>query len=194
MNAVELRAQITVDLSRHWQNNDNAHRAKHFMAVQHCGELINARLNLQYDHRLIMMAAFFHDLFAWSRHNHHLLSAEWVKTTDYPMVVALSGEDRALLEHACREHRASFTGNFTTQFSELINAADREVPGDVEGMLNRAIHYRLAKEGPNRSTITEAIAHLKEKFGYNGYARYPAMYIECFDRELDKQRQDIMNL
>ena len=77
-----------------------------------------------------------------------------------------------------------------------MNSADRELPGDVAHMLERAILYRQ-KNFPGMTVehaMEESVKHIKEKFGPGASARYPDLYIRCFSEELNKQRQDIKNL
>jgi len=193
-----LRKEIVQAFSPAWQLNDEAHREEHFLAVFRLACRMNKELSLRFDEVPVMLAAYFHDLFAWSRNNHHELSCQWMRTTDHPVITGWIGSDgrRATVAFACLEHRASFKGIFSNQFAELINSADRGEPGDVEAMLKRAMQYRQAKypEMSEADIHAGSIAHLKEKYGSQGYARYPSMYITLFDTELQKQRQDIDNL
>lgn len=189
-----LRNRIIISHTTAWQLNDEAHRFHHFINVEACGNAINDRLGLNWNPKLIMMVAFFHDMFAWSRNNHHDMSHLWVLTTDHPVVASLDPIERNLVALGCQEHRASRTLPFTCQFTELMNAADRELPGRIEDMLERAIQYRLARGMDRDEALIPAIEHLKEKFGVKGYARYPDLYAQAFGDDLEKQRQDIMNL
>lgn len=193
----QLRAQIIEEFTPHWELNDLAHREKHFEAVFQTGMTINERLNMGYDPKHILFAAYFHDLFAWSRVNHHELSFHWMLGTDKKIIVDnLDPSETNLVAWACHQHRASFHGEFKFGFSELINSADREMPGDVAQMLERAILYRqknFPKMGVEEA-FEESIKHLKDKFGHGGYARYPQMYLQCFAEELEIQRDAIMTL
>lgn len=195
MNILDsMREQIILDFTPAWGLNDPAHQVKHFSNVEKCGNEINQRLGLGYDARLILLVAFFHDMFAWSRINHHDLSGVWVKGTDYPLITQLTFEERQMVEFGCREHRASFKGIFASEFSELMNSADRELPGDVEAMVTRAVQYRVARGMSEHEAYAPAVEHIKEKFGSDGYARYPDFYLDAFGAELTKQREDIKNL
>jgi hypothetical protein len=197
MTLDNLRAAIVKEFADKWELNDLAHRQTHFEGVFRTGMLINERLGLGFDPKLILFAAYFHDMFAWSRVNHHELSFHWMMSTDHPLILEhFDPSETQQVAWACMQHRASFTGQFKSQFAELINAADRELPGNVDVMLLRAMQFRQ-KKAPHESAVQimeASIAHLKEKFGFGGYARYPALYIECFDRELDKQRREIAQL
>lgn len=191
----ELRDKIIQEFTPHWALNDSAHRIEHFLAVEECANYINDKLSLGCDPKLIMLAAFFHDLFAWSRYNHHIMSQEWVATNDHPIFRKLTHPERELVSNACGEHRASFEGAFSSTLSRLISSADRGRPGFVTDMLERSKAYhrdalKLGDEAANRG----AVDHLKEKFGTGGYARFPALYEQAFGDELDHQRFLIDNL
>lgn len=194
MGVPSMRVQIIQAFEDKWELNDKAHQINHFEAVYECGVAINDRMKLDYDPKLILFAAYFHDLFAWSRVNHHEMSYHWMMSTDHPVIIDnLNPSETMAVAKACLQHRASFKGNFKNGFCELINAADRMFPGDVQAMLERAIMYRV-KNHPEQShdqRYEESVKHLKEKFGGAGYARYPEMYLECFGEELQKQRDAI---
>lgn len=190
----EQKEKIIQDFSKYWEMNDEAHRLKHFSNVEECAGIINHRADLRFDHVMITYAAFFHDMFAWSRYNHHEMSAHWVLTTDYPLIANLLDTDKKMLASACRQHRASFSGKFDNKFAELMNAADRELPGDVPAMVERAILYRMGKGYSREEALKPSIEHIKDKFGISGYARYPQIYLDVFEADLLQQRQDVANL
>ena len=194
MHLDKLRDQVVADFTKAWAVNDSAHQIGHFSNVEECGNVINDALGLGYDPKLIMLVAHFHDMYAWDRGNHHLMSAHWVGTTDYKMIVELDPHDRYLVQLGCKHHRASFKGNFISKFDELMNAADREIPGNVDAMLERAIQYRIGKGSTREKAILPAIEHIREKFGDSGYARYPQMYLDVFADQLAEQRRAINNL
>lgn len=190
----ELRKQIIESFSELWELNDKAHRKEHFEEVFQTAMVIDQRLGLGYDPKWMLFAAYFHDMFAWSRNNHHTLSYEWLVTTDHPLIVNnLQGEELRNVYLGCQQHRASFKGEFSNRFAELINSADRGLPGRVTQMRYRAVMYR-EKHNPEM-TLAErresALKHLKEKFGTGGYARYPDLYIKAFGAELEEQRKEI---
>lgn len=191
MNLDQLRDAIIEEFSSQWQLNDRGHRIEHFRAVEKCGNFINEKLGLGYDPKLIMLVAFFHDMFSFNqcRENHQLLSGLWIETSKHPTLEGLSPEEITLVANACREHRASFKGEYSHEFSMLMASADRGFPGKVEGMLERAILYRVDRGADEVSAREGAIAHLKEKFGSQGYAKYPKIYTMAFGDELENQRK-----
>ena len=191
MNQEAMIEAIITEFTPMWALNDRGHRVEHFKAVNRCGQLINSRMFIQgeeFPPKLITLFAFFHDLFAWSRNNHQELSARYVATTDHPLFADLTPTERGWVARACREHRASYKGVYTCLFAELAAAADRGMPGDVDGMLERATMYRVDRGAGLEEARVGAVEHLKEKFGTGGYARYPEIYKQAFGPELAAQR------
>ena len=189
-----LRKQIIAAFGGKWESNDPGHRATHFEEVFQCGLHINTALGLGYSSKLILFAAYFHDLFAWSRNNHHHMSMDWMFSTDHHVILDnLSPSEINDVAWACGQHRASYKGTFRNPFCELINSADRGFPTDVPNMLARAVLYReeLYPDMSADERTAGAIAHLKEKYGHGGYARYPEMYKKVFGGSLDAMRINI---
>lgn len=189
-----LRQEIIRDFSHLWELNDEGHRVEHFDAVYRCGMYINEMTGNAFDARLILMAAFFHDLFAWSRYNHHKLSAKWVRTTDFPIMRHFTMDEIALIAIGCEEHRASRKEPFTHAFGELISSADRGFPATAEELLKRALRSRSKTDEDDVTKRERAVAHLKEKFGDTGYAKMPAIYRQLFAEQLAEQVKDVMAL
>lgn len=186
----ELRAAIKAEFGQAWLLNDRAHREEHFQEVETTGMLIRDRLRLEIGDQEIIIVAWFHDLFAWTRMNHHIMSYTWMMTNNWEPLRRYKHIRRRLAQ-ACKEHRASYRGEFFSPLSELMNAADRERPGDVEAMVERSIKYHIDRGlAPGRER-EGAIKHMKEKFGTGGYARFPLIYEEAFGEELERQRKAI---
>lgn len=163
---------------------DPAHRKEHFSDVALTGFKINRKLKLGCDEKLIIFVAHYHDLFTWSRRNHHELAHDYVLSGNCPIVKKyLTKEEATVVAEACLTHRASYKGEFKTSFQELMNAADRGSAPSLESALKRSMDFGNSREG--------AIAHIKEKFGSGGYARYPKMYVDVFGDELEKFRKEV---
>lgn len=214
----QLKQEIYLAFHQHWELNDKAHRQKHFEEVLQCGLKINQTLKLGFDPKLILFGAYFHDLFAWSRNNHHLMSGDWMTSTNHPLIVdnlsnivqrrldlddipehlhdIVNNSERFIVATACREHRASFKGVFTTSFSELINSADRGEPKGIKDLVERAYQFRIKSDprSNDKQRMMDSVAHVKEKYGSDGYARYPLYYRKCFSAELEKQQKAVDEL
>ena len=175
-----LRQQIITEFAPMWELNDRGHRAEHFAEVEKCGHHINEMTGGVFKPKLILFFAWFHDLFAWSRDNHHILSAKWIETTNHPLLDQLTPGERKLVMLGCLKHRASYKGSYSQLFEELCASADRGFPGDVQAMLDRSMKYQLDRGLAATEEVARemAIAHLKEKFSSEGYANYPATYLK----------------
>lgn len=194
MSIVKLEDTIVETFSPMWELNDRAHRVEHFSEVFQTGLDINKRLGLGMSKKLTLFAAYFHDLFAWSRENHHLLSEEFIRGTCHPLINEhLNQEERLLVAGACRKHRASNREEFSNFFEEFINASDRERPKDVNSFVDRAIKYRQDKfkHMSHEEMEADAIQHIKEKYGHGGYARYPAIYVSAYGEEFKRLKDAI---
>jgi hypothetical protein len=193
----EVRLEIIKQFGQAYELNDPAHQQDHFDTVFLTAVHINDDQNLGFELVHMLFAAYFHDLFAWSRINHHEMSHLWMMGTDHPLIVQhLNPVARKAVAMACLQHRASYKGDFHSTFTALINSADRGFPNDVPGMVERSRKYWLA----NRPHMSEdermagVIGHIKEKFGHNGYARYPELYVKTFGDQLTAMREEVERL
>lgn len=187
-----LRAQVIKQFSAHWELNDEAHRYSHFHQVELCATHINEKLKLGASPKLIMLAAYFHDLFSWTRINHHELAYQFILTSDHAVFDSLTDSERHMLAIACQHHRASYKGKFTYTLDQLINSADRMMPEKgLEEMIRRSIKVQTAKGLHGIENATKTMEHLKEKFGTGGYARYADMYVAAFGDALKEQQQEV---
>lgn len=187
-----IKKQIREAFMPNWELNDAAHRQAHFEMVFQTGCVINLELGLGFDEKLILFSAYFHDLFAWTRFNHHEMAFHWLTTTDHPVIVDnLTPAEVTSVAWACMQHRASFKGEFRDPFCELINSADREFPDNFDYLMNRCLQHREKTHAhlPLEERRAAAIQHLKEKAGTGGYCRFPDMYLKVFGDQLAERRK-----
>ena len=197
MQVVKLEEKIIDVFTKAWELNDAGHRVEHFSEVYKTGIAINQTLKLKQDRKLLLFASYFHDLFAWSRSNHHKLSEEFILGTGHELISDnLTQEERILVAGACRKHRASNREPFSNFFEEFFNASDRERPKSVESMLERSMRYtRVVSPALSEPEVREvSVAHLKDKFGHNGYAHYPKVYLAVYEGSLKALRDEIAAL
>lgn len=192
----ELITSIKKEFSPIWLLNDRGHREEHFDDVLKTGLHINEALNLGFDEKLIVLVAYFHDMFAWSRNNHQLMSAHWVRTTDHKFFASLSEEERELVALACEEHRASYRGEYSHLFCELMASADRGFPKlDMTDRIQRSVIFRIDRVGMSEEeAYIDSIKHVIEKYGRGGYARLPAMYMKAFESEIQQFYDEVDRL
>lgn len=187
-----------------WSKNDPAHQQDHFEDVFKTGVYINKQLKLGYSEYAILASAYFIDILAWDRELHHVRSSEFVRENNDSIFLELlnairedmrgakgwetTEEVRSRISESCSEHRASYTGKFSTPFSMLISSADREWPETVDKIFLRSYAFSTArnKNLSKEECIKLSWEHVHEKFSRNGYQRLPPMYAEAFRKELDK--------
>lgn len=196
MSIDNLRKLLRDELSVMYRKNDTAHQEAHFEEVYATGVELMGYHGLGYRKELLLITAYVHDLFAWDRPVHHDLSGDWVRDGKLPTVIQdhLSMVEVALLECACREHRASYKGEFTNGFSELFNSADFGRPVDVASMLARAVDFRLSRGDSTEDAVRGGMVHLVEKYGTRGYARYPDMYLSLYGDQIRDLEQEVQLL
>lgn len=189
-NLRKLRSLIVEEYLDSWEKNDPAHRLSHFDEVYRTALEIDHRLKINLPKKQMMVVSYYHDLFANVREVHHHLSYNFILGEKCHILRAwLRKEEIGLVANACREHRASYKGKFSSILSELMNSADRERPKGVARLLERSLHYSIAK---NPDLSKEEICklssdHIKEKYGRGGYARFPDLYVKAFKEELEEQ-------
>ena len=168
--------------------NDRAHRKEHFEEVlANCLTMCNksGRVISHRDGMMFVTAAYLHDLFAWSRHNHHLLAETHVLTSNCSLLGRLTTDERKVVATMCAQHRASYRGEFANEMAWIFNCADSGFPS-LEADVRRA--YISAKEHSPAGTPTTwasaTITHMLEKFGRHGYMRRSAGYITLVGQDV----------
>lgn len=196
----EQERQAVIDkYSPHWELLDPAHRIEHFDSVFNTALLIMQRSPLlDVNPAEVFLVAYYHDLFTWSRNNHHRMAETFIRTTSCQIVheMAPTPEARDRVALACLEHRASWPGNFSGDLSRLMSAADRGVPSTAQRLLTRALSY-ATNHNPEKSqaeVMELSVAHIKEKYGRNGYAKIPPEHLEMFRQEYVLLYSEIDNL
>lgn len=192
--------------------NDKAHQMEHFMDVFNEAVMINDKFNWNYPKEALLAVALFHDLFAWSRENHHELSQKFVETSNNPLLLklikgsstAVKGShsgfyDEDVARHhialSCGQHRASYKGEYSSSLSEIMATADRGKPCETETVRRAYLYARdKNKEGSREEWVTATAVHMREKFSTSGYARYPEMYKQVYGEELAKLRKYFDNV
>ena len=123
------------------------------------------------DRNILKMAAACHDLgLVNGRDRHHLDSGEIIRN-DVNLRQWFNEEEIETIAQAAEDHRASGSSEPRSIYGKLVAEADRLI--DAETIIRRTIqfgfkHYPdLGREGH----IARAIAHLKEKYGREGYLK-----------------------
>lgn len=155
-----------------------AHGMDHIEDVYKKAIYLNVKYNLNIPKDEILITSLFHDMFqSKNRNKHNDLAADWIMSSMHPMITLNSREKQKRISDAIREHRASYTGKYSSSLSELLATADREIP-DITKIIARAYKHQLDIH-PNKNhkeMVSAVITHLEEKYGVNGYSKYTYMY------------------
>ena len=179
---LNFQEEVRKFYKHYYEENDDAH------TIVHADNVCNLALNLNnnIDIKLIILASYIHDIFNENRKIHHELAYKYVLSTQDKFLKKLSSKELKLVAHAVLEHRASFKGEFYSILSEIISSADRGIPS-LKNITIRSMQFNKAK-------ADKASKHIIEKYGVNGYAKYPEIYKHYFKDELTKFQQLANNI
>lgn len=165
------------------------HGYEHIVEVIKNGEtLLNRELNLNE-----FLALVFHDIGnIYSRESHEEIGAISCKLL---LSNFLTKEDIENISQSIRKHRGSYTGNFQNELEELVSSADRGRPQALDKHIRRSYNFAINKKGiSHEDAIYHALIHIKNKYGENGYAKFPNLYLNFYKNELISFQKDIANL
>lgn len=167
----------------YYLKNDKAHQLEHINSNIRMVKSICYDLDFEYKPYLTMLAAFAHDMYSSEdRTLHHQKAAEHVLKKEDIIYYFLTDDELAEVANACAEHRASYKGEYSSEFTEVFAVADR---GDisVRDILTRTYQSSI-KRGANFKELdihsedqysVEDVAfiktflHVKNKWGKHGY-------------------------
>lgn len=179
------KKEIRNEVIPFYKTNDLAHQIDHADAVCNLALELNQILESPYPEKLVILAAYLHDIHADSRGVHQQLAHDFVMQNQAYYLHDLFDEERTLVAKACLEHRGSYKGKFSSLLSEIISSADRGRPDSVEKLLDRSAVFGMAQFGyTTEEAKAEARLHIKDKYGRNGYAQRPEIYCKYFAKEL----------
>lgn len=165
-------------------NNDPTHDWEHAIDVARAANSIANDFDVPLTP--LLLAAITHDAFSGiDRENHHLKAGEWVRLNLPDTVHAGWTEEVAL---CCEEHRASFTGEYSSIIQEAFASADRGPLhlNSIEDIISRSYLYATKKLGNKHSDAVKLVKkHLADKFAKDGYSRYPGIYISIYENEIN---------
>jgi len=173
--------------------NDTAHNLNHVVNVYNRMVDIDHILNLSIDKKMILLAAFLHDLKCHvDRKKHCLLSTYYVTDCYYntgckdPFINQLTEEEVIILADAIIKHRASGNGIPEEGLAGLLYAADKDTP-ILEDIVLRSYKYD--------NNYEHILVHMQDKFSSIGYLKYNNYYKEYYGTEvIDKLHSEIDNL
>lgn len=171
----------------YYATNDTAHQLDHADHVYEVACEIAKAQHLAIPHHLIVLACYMHDIHADQREDHHEAAHDHVLATENALFTSLSSWERNIVAMACLEHRASWNGEYTSGLSELVSAADRGRPGELDAYIERSFKYAKDKLGATEAEArVHSRVHVKEKYGRDGYAAFSPLYRRHYGKKLEE--------
>lgn len=172
--------------------------------LDHVREVAKRALEIKYaypdidfecDDIMIIFAGLFHDIMSeTNRENHHTVGAEVFlkEIKNYKFFDLLTEDQLDKVAEAITQHRASYKGEYSNKFCELMAAADRDKP-DLFKIIRRS--YNFIRENNSQlkeeEILEEVKKHLIDKFSRDGYMKYPEFYAKIYELELNCLWDDI---
>ena len=168
----------------------SSHGWNHVDEVYSTAMEMNDELRLGLNHDMIFLACYLHDMFQKDyREAHHLKGFAWVLENykNWEWLSWMHEEEIKELAYAIKEHRASYDGEYYSNLSILLSAADRGKLDRTETII-RSFKYNCEKhpELLFKDNIRNVYQHMKDKFSSKGYARYNDIYKEFYKDDLAK--------
>ena len=170
---MNFQEKVRAYYSPFYEEGDKAHK------IDHADDVCNLalKINKNLDEQLVILSAYLHDIFnAQNRAIHNELAYDYVMRGEDLFLRELNAKALKEVAYAVLEHRASFKGVFYSPLSELISSADRGEP-NLEKVILRSLKF-------NNGNAQDVYEHIKDKYGSNGYAKYPDVYRKIFNDEL----------
>ena len=165
----ELQQYIEQEIIPRYDHFDKAHQRDHVNMVIQQSLDIASRLDVDED--MVYAIAAYHDTgLCEGREHHHEVSARIIKA-DRQLRQWFTEEQIQTMADAAEDHRASAKQAPRTIYGRIVAEADRFI--DPLTIIERTIqdgldHYpELSPEGQ----YERMVAHLKEKYGRNGYLK-----------------------
>lgn len=169
--------------------DEGSHGINHVNHVYILAKKIVETLDLNVGQDELLVACYCHDMFSKiDRERHHIKAEEfiWDNRGELWFLKDLDTDVIIRIARAVAQHRASYTGEYSSVLSEVLSAADRGVLS-THDTIRRAFSYTM--ENNPEMKVQEALLnvwrHMKEKFSSKGYARYNDVYKNYFSDELE---------
>ena len=167
--SAELINHIEGEILPRYEAFDKAHDRRHaFMVISN-----SLRLAQHYDvdMQMVYTIAAYHDLgLEAGREQHHTVSARIVRE-EKRLEEFFTSEQIEIIADAVEDHRASCSKPPRTIYGKIVAEADRII--DSTTIMARTIQYGLSNypAQTKEEHIERAVAHIKEKYGEDGYLK-----------------------
>lgn len=165
----DLKHYIEQEIIPRYDAFDKAHQRDHVNMVIQQSLDIASRLDV--DENMVYAIAAYHDTgLCEGREHHHEASARIIKA-DRQLRQWFTEEQIQTIADAAEDHRASAKQAPRTIYGRIVAEADRFI--DPMTIIQRTVQYGLDHypELDREGQYERMVAHLKEKYGRNGYLK-----------------------
>lgn len=165
----DLKHYIEQEIIPRYDAFDKAHQRDHVQIVIQQSMDIASRLDVDED--MVYAIAAYHDTgLCEGREHHHEVSARIIKA-DRQLRQWFTEEQIQTMADAAEDHRASAKQAPRTIYGCIVAEADRFI--DPMTIIQRTVQYGLDHypELDREGQYERMVAHLKEKYGRNGYLK-----------------------
>ena len=165
----DLKYYIEQEIIPRYDAFDKAHQRDHVNMVIQQSLDIASRLDVDED--MVYAIAAYHDTgLCEGREHHHEVSARIIKA-DRQLRRWFTEEQIQTMADAAEDHRASAKQAPRTIYGRIVAEADRFI--DPMTIIQRTVQYGLDHypELDREGQYERMVAHLKEKYGRNGYLK-----------------------
>ena len=165
----KLQQYIKQEIIPRYDHFDQAHQRDHVMMVIQQSLGIASKLDVDLD--MVYTIAAYHDTgLCEDRERHHEVSAQIIKA-DQQLRQWFTEEQINIMADAAEDHRASAKQAPRTIYGRIVAEADRFI--DPVTIVRRTVQYGLDHypELSREEQYQRMLAHLREKYGRNGYLK-----------------------
>lgn len=165
----DLKHYIEQEIIPRYDAFDKAHQRDHVQIVIQQSMDIASQLDVDED--MVYAIAAYHDTgLCEGREHHHEVSARIIKA-DRQLRQWFTEEQIQIMADAAEDHRASAKQAPRTVYGRIVAEADRFI--DPMTIIQRTVQYGMDHypELDREGQYERMMAHLKEKYGRNGYLK-----------------------
>lgn len=201
VDLTNLKQKCLLLASVTYPNNDDAHKLDHYQWV--VGNFISNKSSIlevleKYPKELpeaafqkLHVSILAHDAFASFRKHHESMAYHFAIRLFKQFGIESNIHDYAM---AAKEHRASYTGEYTSILSEIVSAVDKG-PLCINDTVKRALQYGRSHMGLFGDKLYLAVLnHVQEKFSREGYARMNGVWEDLYSHTLERHFKAVESL
>ena len=165
----ELIDYIETEILPRYDAFDKAHNRTHALTV--ISQSLKLAQHYDVSAAMVYTIAAFHDTgLAEGREQHHTASARIIRE-DKRLKELFTDKEIEIMADAVEDHRASCSKPPRTIYGKIVAEADRII--DSHTIMARTIQYGLSNYPAltKKEHIERAVAHIKEKYGEDGYLK-----------------------